>query len=183
MSKTIYETMYEPINETLNPGTYYIGDPTLVLPNEILIGIWGNLYNFNNGKFNINATDFCVHNTHNGDGVYYDTRNRKYIVDGGVLGIVNIELIKDINLCNNGYIYKFNKKINFYYDVGIFIIKSDKKYIKIDTHNENECYSDEDERSLDNDGNNIHNVYTNDSDDDFIDDINDTYVEYYEDDE
>ena len=158
------------MNETLKPSKYFLGDPTSVLPSKIINGIWGNEYNFSIGKIYINDTDFCVYNTHYGDGVYYDTRERKYHVDGGVIGLVDISLIEDIHLCNNiGYIYDFKEEINFYYDNGIFIIKSGKKYIKINTRIEEEYNSDEDE--------NIDTTLFNDLDDDYIDDENDKYFE------
>jgi len=164
------------MNETLKPGKYFLGDPTLVLPAKILNGIWENVYQLKMGKFYINDTHFCVHNTHYGDGKYKDTRGRNYVVDGGVIGLVDIKLIDDINLCNNiGYIFEFTNKINFYYDIGIFIIKSGKKYIKIDTQNQEECNSDEDEECLNENNENISNIFCNDLDDDFIEDENDNF--------
>jgi hypothetical protein len=164
------------MNEILKPGKYFLGDPSAVLPSKILYGIWQDVYQFEMGKFYINDTHFCVHNTHNGDGIFYDTRDRKYQIDGGVIGLVDISLIEDINLCNNiGYIYDFKEKINFYYDIGIFIIKSGKKYIKISTRIENEYCSDEEEVCLNDKNENISNVFCNDSDDDFIDDENENY--------
>ncbi len=162
------------MNEILKPGKYFLGDPTLVLPSKILNGIWENVYDFKMGKFNINDTHFCVQHTHYGDGVFKDTRDREYMVDGGVIGLVDIKLIEDINLCNGiGYIFDFEDKIHFYYDLGIFIIKSKKKYIKIDTFNDEEYNSDENEELLDQNNQNISKTFCNDSDDDFIDDEND----------
>lgn len=161
------------MNENLMPGQYFLGDPTLVLPNKILIGIWENEYKCSNGKFNIYGTHFVVHNTHNGDGIYHDTKNRKYIVDSGIIGLVNIKLIDDINLCkNNGYIFNFTKSINFIYDAGIFIIKSEKKYIKIDTQNLEIYDSDNEENLLNEEGNHISNILFNESDNDSLNDDN-----------
>ena len=166
------------MNETLKSGKYFLGDPVSVLPSKFTDGIWGNLYNYEMGKFYINDTHFCVHNTHYGDGIYSDTRNRKYNVNSGVIGLVDISLIENIELChNNGHIYDFKNTINFYYDVGIFIIKSGKKYIKINTRIEEECNSDEDESCLNDKNENISNVFCNDSDDDFIENENDNYFE------
>jgi len=172
------------MNEILKPGKYFLGDPVAVLPSKIVNGIWGDIYQFNVGKFYINDTHFCVHNTHYGDGVYYDTRNRKYCIDAGVIGLVDMSLIEDINLCNNiGYIYEFKEKIQFYYDVGIFIIKSGKKYIKINTRIDEECNSDEDEVCLNDKDENISNVFCHDSDDDFIEDENEKYFDLDDNDE
>ena len=158
------------MNEILKPGKYFLGDPSYVLPSKIYNGIWKDVHNFEIGKIYINDTDFCVYYTHYGDGIYYDTRKRKYNVDCGVIGLVDISLIEDISLCNGiGYIFDFKEEIHFYYDNGIFIIKSGKKYIKIDTRIEEEYNSDEDE--------NITSTLFNDSDDDYIDDENDKYFE------
>jgi hypothetical protein len=166
------------MNEILKPGQYFLGDPTLVLPTKIINGIWENVYQFTMGKLYINDTHFCVHNTHYGDGTYYDTRNRKYVVEGGVIALVDISLIEDINLCNNiGHIFDFKEKIQFYYDVGIFIIKSNKKYIKINTRIDEECNSDEDEECLNDKNENISNIFSNDSDDDFIEDEDNKYFD------
>lgn len=115
------------MNEILMPGKYYLGDPCNVLPNKIYIGIWGELYNYRNGKFNINTYDFAVHSTHCGDGIIKDTKNRKYIIESGVIGLINLNLIDNLNECINGYVFDFEKSVHFIYDAGIFYIKSDKK--------------------------------------------------------
>jgi hypothetical protein len=162
------------MNEILSAGKYFIGDPSLVLPSKIYIGIWGNQYDYTNGKYNIFGKDLCIHNTHYGDGTYNDTRNRKYYIESGLLGLVPIELIEDIELCKNiGYVYEFKKSINFLYDAGIFIIKSDKKYIKIDTQNSEEYNHSDDEHVFNDDGEPLSNTYCNASDDDVIEDEND----------
>jgi hypothetical protein len=137
-----------------------------------------NIYHCNNGKFNINGTDFVVHSTHYGDGIYKDTKNREYIVNGGVIGLVNIELIEDINLCNkNGYIYNFEYPVNFIYDAGLYIIKSKKKYIQIDTRNLEEYDSDKEDSFFNEDGEHIVKTIYNDSDNDSIYDENENYFD------
>ena len=121
------------MNETLLPGKYYLGDPVNVLPSKILVGIWGNEYNHNNGKYNIYEKEFVVHNTNKGDGKFNDTKNRTYFIDSGVLGLIHIDLIEDKELLSNkfGHIFEFKKKVNFIYDGGVFYIKSSNQYIKI----------------------------------------------------
>jgi hypothetical protein len=157
------------MNEILNPGKYFLGDPSNVLHNKILNGIWGDLYDYRNGKYNINSYDFVVHNTHKGDGDFLDTKNRIYKVSTGVLSLIAIELIEDITLCkNNGYIFTFVNKINFIYDAGIFFIKSGKKIITIDTQNKNDYDSDLDEHCENEDGEPIGKTLCNDSDNDSI---------------
>lgn len=166
------------MNEVLMQGKYFLGDPSIVLPEKIYIGIWGNLYNYDNGKFNILGKHLCVHNTHYGDGVYIDTRNRKYMVESGVIGLVPLELIENIELCNNnGHIFNFKKPVYFMCDGGVFIIKSDKKYIKIDTQNMEEYNSSDDEQLKNDDGEPMIKTFCNNSDDDFIDDENDKFFD------
>lgn len=156
------------------PGKYFLGDPSLVLSDKIYIGILGNNYKYSNGKFNIYDKHLCIHNTHYGDGIYHDTRNRKYNINSGILGLTPIELIENIDLCTNiGFIFNFTKKVYFLYDAGIFIVKSGNKYIRIDTQNNEEYNGSDDEHFLDDDGNPLSNTYCNDSDDDFIEDEND----------
>jgi hypothetical protein len=160
------------MNEILVPGKYYLGDPTLVLHDKIIIGIWGSLYDYANGKYNINGVDCIMHTTHKGDDIFVDTKNRKYNVLSGVLSLINVELIEDINLCkNNGHIFNFNTKINFIYDAGLFYIKSGKKIITIDTRNMDEYNSDYEEHCENEDGEYISKTILNDSDNDDIDSI------------
>ena len=166
------------MNETVAPGKYYLGDPTNVLPTKILIGIWENIYKCKNGKFEINGTHFVVHNTHYGDGNFKDTKNRTYIVEGGMLGLVALNLIENINLCNkSGYIYDFKHPVNFIYDAGLFMIKSKKKYIQIDTRNLDEYDSEIEDSLLNDDGEHVTKTMCNDSDNDSINDENDNYFD------
>jgi len=133
-------------------GKYYIGDPS-ILDDKYIHGIWGDLYNYENGSHSINGYNFIVHNTHNGDGIYYDNKNRKYIVNSGVLSIIDINLIDDISICKKyGHIFNFDKKINFIYDAGLFYILYGKKTIKINTINIDEYNSDYEEHCEDEKG-------------------------------
>lgn len=167
------------MNETLTMGKYFVGDPSLVLPEKVYIGIFGNVHNYSNGKFNILGKNICIHSTHYGDGKYIDSRNREYNIESGLIGLIPVELIDNMNLCNNnGHIYEFVKPVQFLYDSGIFIIKSDKKYIKINTQNVEECNeSDEEENIKNENGEPLSGTFCNMSDDDFIEDLNDTYFD------
>jgi hypothetical protein len=160
------------MNEILNPGKYYLGDPTLVLHDKIIIGIWENLYNYADGKFNIYGVDCVFHKTHKGDDIFSDSKNRKYVVTSGVLSLINVDLIENINLSkNNGHIFEFNKKVNFIYDGGLFYIKSGKKIITIDTRNMDEYNSDYEEHIKDEEGEYISKSINHDSDNDDINSI------------
>ena len=157
------------MNETIEAGKYYLGDPSKVLSEKIYIGILDNLYQFKNGKLNINGLYIIIHNTHFGDGSFFDTKNRKYNIESGILGIIPLELIEDINLCKkDGHVFNFENKINFIYDAGIFYIKSGRKYINIDTRNMNDYDSDYEEHFENEDGEPISKTLLGDEDDDMI---------------
>lgn len=160
------------MNEILPSGKYYLGDPSLVLHDKILVGIWDALYNCANGKYNINGTDCVMHTTHKGDDTFIDTKNRKYVVTSGVLSLINVELIEDISLCkNNGHVFEFVKEINFIYDAGMFFIKSGKKIITIDTRSMDEYNSDYEEHCENEEGEPISKTINNNSENDSCDEI------------
>lgn len=160
------------MNETLNPGKYYLGDPNLVLHDKIIFLIWGSTHNYSDGKFNVNGTECVMHTTHKGDDTFIDTKNRKYIVSSGVLSLVNVELIEDIDLAKKyGHIFNFEKKVNFIYDAGLFYIKSGKKFITIDTRDMDEYDSEYEEHCENEDGEYISKTINNDSDNDDIDSV------------
>lgn len=160
------------MNQELTCGKYYLGDPSFVLPEKIYHGLWGNLYNYDNGKYILNDCEFAVHNTHKGDGIFSDTKNRQYLVDSGVLALISMDLIDDIKLCKNGYIFNFDHKINFIYDAGTFYVKSGKKFITIDTRDMDIYDSDYEEHFKNDDDENIGKTINNDSDTDSIQDEN-----------
>lgn len=163
------------MNEIIkHKGKYYIGDPILALPDKYYIGIWGNEYSYQNGKFNINGFDMIIHSTHNGDGIYKDTRDRLYKIDSGTIGIIPIELLDESNFQNNQYshIFEFTENINFIYDAGLIYIKSGKKFISIDTRNMDEYNSDFENHCENDNGEPITLTIEDDSDDDFIEECN-----------
>ena len=172
------------MNEILCPGKYYLGDPINVLPSSIYNGIWGNLYDFKNGKYIIYDTDFAVHNTHYGDDVYTDTKNRSYSINTGMIALIDIKLIENINeVKNNGHIFNFKNKVNFIYDAGLFYIKSGKKYICIDTRNKEEYNSDFEDHCENEEGEYIQKTIINASDNDSINDENDLFFNSDDDEE
>ena len=158
------------MNEELNPGKYFVGDPSFVLSNKIYNGLWGNLYNYSNGKFILDDYEFVTHNTHYGNGLFTDTKNRLYEIDSGFISLVHVDLIdkESINLCKKGSIFTFNEKINFIYDAGFFHIKSGKKIITIDTRNLEEYDSEIEDHYENEDGEYISKTINGDSDTDSI---------------
>jgi len=134
------------MNEELAAGRYYIGDPCHVLKDEIYTRIWGAIYDYKEGKFAINGHDFIVHSTHGGDGTFYDHKQRKYVVESGMIAAISMELVdpseEKIKECKkNGIIITFHTPFQFIYDAGIFYIQSYKNFIEINTRNEEEYLS------------------------------------------
>jgi hypothetical protein len=137
------------MNQTLEPGEYFVGDPSFVLPSDVYTNFWGILNNFQNDNYSQRGFNFVVHNTHGGDGIFKDSVDREYIVESGFLGMTDTQLIHDYESSKKGHFYLFEKPVNFIYDAGIFNIKSGKKYITIDTRNLEEYCSDIEEHCED----------------------------------
>ena len=138
------------MNETLPPDKYYLGDPSYVLNNILYYEILGDIYHFKNGKYDLLNNDkfIVMHNTSNGDGIYYDTKNRRYSVESGLIALVPVTLIDNENISNAkkfGSIFNFEKIIEFTYHKGFFTIKSGKYIIEINTINKDEYDSDSDD--------------------------------------
>ena len=161
------------MNEILLKGKYFLGD-TSILPTKILVGMWDNLYNFRNGKYDVNNYEFAAHTTHSGDGTFKDTKNRSYYISSGFIGLININLIENINECKNiGHIFNFIQDVHFIYDAGIFYIKSGKKYIQINTINLDYYDSDNEDHCFNDQGEYISKTICESEDDDSIHDEND----------
>ena len=140
------------MNETLPRGKYYLGDPVHVLNEQLYYEILGDIHQFKNGKYNLlnndNDNSIVIHNTSNGDGIYYDTKKRSYIIESGLIALIPVTLIDNENISNAkkfGSIFNFEKIIEFTYHKGLFTIKSGKYIIEIDTINKDEYDSNSDD--------------------------------------
>lgn len=91
----------------LKKGTYYIGDPCYIFDKS-----WDRLldehdyFTDDNQIYNVDGHLCCIGGTAYGDGVYYDTFNRKYYVDAGMLGILPIGCL---NIDNKKTVDSINK--------------------------------------------------------------------------
>lgn len=168
------------MEETLIRGKYYLGDPSYVLDEDLYYEVLGDKHNFESGKYDLKNDDtyMVLHNTHNGDGTFYDTKNRKYKVESGMIGLVPNKLINEDKLDSAkkmGKIYNFPNKVKFFYDAGIFYIKSGHYIIKINTINDDEYESEHEDHYLkdgekvrireDNDDSSIEDLYADKSSD------------------
>lgn len=166
------------MEESILSGEYYLGDPSFVINEKLYYDVYGEEYNFDSGKFDLTKKEdfIIVHSTHNGDGVFEDTKKRKYKVESGLIGLVPIKLINNLeNAKKYGKIYNFPNKIKFIYDNGVFFIKSGNFIIEINTINEDEYISDDEECLLidgerikirqDDDTSSIEDMYADESSD------------------
>lgn len=113
---------------------FYIGDVCYVLGDAVYHNMWGRLYGFEDGVFEIEGRGtFGVAATASGDGEYGDGKGHLYGVDAGIIGIVPRELIdKDGTDC--GYYWKGSGTAHFTAQDGVFDIDlPDGEHIHIDT--------------------------------------------------
>lgn len=181
--KNIIGIIINHMKQKLTRGTYYFGDPSYVLADDLYYDVLGEKYNFESGKHDLtnnenyeNYENFVViHNTHNGDGIFKDTKQRKYKVESGIIGLVPKRLIPEEKMeeaKKYGHFFTFPSDIDFYYDAGIFYVKSANYYIKINTINEEEYDSENEEHYLvdnekveiiqDDDNSSIDDLYSSD---------------------
>lgn len=124
------------MNETFEPGDYYVGDLCYVLRNE-----WDEVCSLTidehkclEGVFTLaNGTKFATYGTAYGDGVYVDQKGHKYPVDAGLIGCVAVKDL-DANILKNnihlGNIIKFDKPFTTSEDQGVIVIGN----LSIDTN-------------------------------------------------
>lgn len=124
------------MNETFEPGDYYVGDLCYVLRNE-----WDEVCSLTikehsclDGVFTLaNGTKFATYGTAYGDGVYIDQKGHKYPVDAGLIGCVAVKDL-DANILKDnirlGNIIKFDKPFTTNEDQGVIVIGN----LSIDTN-------------------------------------------------
>ncbi len=100
-------------------GKYYIGDLCYVVKNE---GAWDKLLEDTNHFKKENQTykgcPIFAHSTALGDGEYFDQEDRRYLVDGGIIGIMPFEVMEGVGY--GGHILDINRNFEVNYNEGIF---------------------------------------------------------------
>lgn len=76
---------------------FYIGDLCYAMKEEIYDKVWGNMYQYEDGAFEVPEyhTSFIVCGTAHGDGYYPSASDIYYPVDAGIIGICPLELCDD----------------------------------------------------------------------------------------
>lgn len=134
---------------------FYVGDICYVLRDEIYHGFWGDVKGFQDGVFDVpyyGGMSFAVGGTAYGDGCYGDRHGHSFPVDAGNIGLVPIELVKDMEKAIDlGLVVDAPGVAEFESDDGIFSIRlPDGQTVEIDTHfdyddNETDFYDDDDD--------------------------------------
>jgi hypothetical protein len=117
-----------PVDVTLPPGRYYIGDISYSLPEEVY-DWWSHTANFSPGLYQYDSGWFAVDDTKYGDGLY-----QGYEVDAGVIGIVS-EALFDYPDAGYGLgtFHDFEQEVRFQSRDGHFAITSGSFRLEIDT--------------------------------------------------
>ena len=100
--------------ETTSAVGFYIGDICYVLSDDVYYGVWGRKVKdgggwkdsgspgFQEGQFTYDCFTVGVASTAHGDGCYHDaTDSMDFPVDSGCIGIVPLELVKDLEKAAN----------------------------------------------------------------------------------
>jgi hypothetical protein len=122
---------------TLPPGRYYIGDICYALKNDIYDNIWGDKYDYSDGKFEVENSVFAVAATKYGDGGYKGSNGFIYDVDAGVIGMVHEKLMKKDHY-EGGTMHTFTEHVSFSCDDGLFLIESNDFYLQINTDDDDD---------------------------------------------
>lgn len=114
---------------------FYIGDICYVLDDEVYYGVWGK-NGYVDGQYKAdNGYAFAVASTMYGDGCYDDDDGNVYGVDAGVLGIVPLELVSDVEKAReDGLVVECNGEATMYAREGDFHFElPNGKKVHIDT--------------------------------------------------
>ena len=129
---------------------FYVGDICYALRDDIYHGFWGNVKHFDDGVFDVPTCDgmsFAVGSTACGDGCYPDQLGHAFPVDAGNIGVVPIELVKDMDKAIDlGLVVDAPGTATFESVDGIFnILLPDGQTVEIDTHFDGDEYEDDDD--------------------------------------
>lgn len=104
---------------TFGKGKYFIGDICYALADIIYDNIWGKVFGYKEGCYELGKLKFAVDGTRHGDGCYIGNDGVEYGVDAGVIGVVPAELF-DEDKPTGGRIIKVKKELVFESNSGYF---------------------------------------------------------------
>ena len=124
---------------TLPPGKYYIGDICYAFGDDPTYDdVWAGTFGGKDGHYTNGKKTFVVAGTAYGDGSYKGSDGREYLVDAGVIGIVNSALcnIEALRAAkgDGGAVYAFTQPVEVdMSERGIFRFRSGPFNLRIDT--------------------------------------------------
>ena len=136
---------------------FYIGDLCYAMKDEVYDRVWGDLYNYEDGAFEVPAyhTYFIVSGTAYGDGYYSSMSGANYPVDAGIIGICPLEMCDEKKLATlDGYGQIFEGSGSYRVEVerdsegAISITIDDEVYEIVYTGYEEDEYDDEDDEPV-----------------------------------
>jgi hypothetical protein len=122
---------------TLDKGTYYVGDPTKLLPSSIYTGIWGEA-KYMPGLYVAHGYQFLTYQTFHDENtiIYTDNIDRKYKIESNTICIAPKEIVFEnieeedaviLNVENKLCVYNNKKNLYFNIDDNIFYIDIGKE--------------------------------------------------------
>ena len=122
---------------TLDKGTYYVGDPTKLLPSSIYTGIWGEA-KYMPGLYVAHGYQFLTYQTFHDENtiIYTDNVDRKYKIESNTICIAPKEIVFEniaeedaviLNVENKLCVYNNKKNLYFNIDDNIFYIDIGKE--------------------------------------------------------
>ena len=122
---------------TLDKGTYYVGDPTKLLPSSIYTGIWGEA-KYMPGLYVAHGYQFLTYQTFHDENtiIYTDNIDRKYKIESNTVCIAPKEIVFEniqeedaviLNVENKLCVYNNKKNLYFNIDDNIFYIDIGKQ--------------------------------------------------------
>lgn len=113
----------------------YIGDICYALEDNIYHNLWG-MHDYKDGCYiTEDNLQFAVAGTYFGDGLYYDEYFNEFLVDAGVIGVVDLRLATKYNqveLNKLGLVIPEADKVKFEENEGIFYITAYKNNEEIE---------------------------------------------------
>lgn len=128
-----------PENETsfeLEPGDWYLGDPGYVIPNTP----WQELVDLSTDDVlsgYVNGHPVVSFHTYYGDGTYESSENESYPIDSGLIGLVPMALIEELDMgkqVSHGTVVTAKEFLTLTYVDGLFKIVVDGATITIQTN-------------------------------------------------
>ena len=107
----------------LPAGTYFVGDPCYIVPeNDWIPLLEATDYFAAPATLRFRGYTVGASSTAYGDGTYHDQNGREYSVDAGLLGAVPVAYAKTDAYWDGGHVVEFPHPFTISYDDGVVVI-------------------------------------------------------------